>query len=163
MTTDYVSKASDICNRIYHCRPHQISVDGGNPPWFDQASSKIALIAGDDEIPYIDHNIGETVEGVGTIVAFTDDVVIVIEINAPVTRKEAPTRVISRKDLRTLEVDTVSNAIGYTGRTYPERIGAVLGYANGDTFALPYKHADQTLSAEFAALLPSLATDVRSH
>ncbi|PPH95696.1 hypothetical protein C5C56_16125 [Rathayibacter sp. AY1D1] len=159
MTVDYISKASDICNRIYRAHDGAIRVDRGNPVWFDQASSKIALIAGGNDVLYVDHSIGRTGEGVGTIVAFTQDVLIVIEIDESVSKLEAPTRIISRRDLRALEIDTVTNAIGHSGKQYPNRIGATLTYS-ADKFALPYVHADLQLCAEFAALLPSLAADV---
>ncbi|WP_166793199.1 hypothetical protein [Cryobacterium lactosi] len=151
--------ASDVCNRIYRVSESAIDVIDGNPSWFDQASSKIALIVGDAPIRYLDHNIATTDEKRAVILTFTDGVLVLIELDFDKDSPEADTRVIGRSELQGMSVGAVTNAVGYAGAEWPKRVAVSLVYG-ADTYNLPFRSYDPHLALELAALVPSLAVDL---
>jgi len=154
-----VEVASAVSSRIYAAGHFQYKDDGGirNALWYDLASTKIALIAGDAPIRYVDHNIDTGDSEQSVIVAFTDVLVIVIDLNFREKPVIAKTRVIPRSSLTSLSVGDLTNAIGRQSQAWPSKLAITLTYGDAE-FQLPFRYGSNV--AELAALVPSVALDL---
>jgi hypothetical protein len=135
-----------------------------NRSWFDQAVGSIALIAGDEEIVYIDHSINATDDTAAAIVAFTANVMIVIDVeydDAYESGKVLSTHVHGRTELSGFSIERISGAFRDESDTSPRRLSLTLEYGDR-TFALPYSQTDPYKAAELAAIVPALARDLNA-
>jgi len=161
MSENLLAVASDVCTRIYEAGDFDF-VD--NRFWYDLASSQIALIAGDSKILYIDHDINTAHSDNTTakIVAFTEDVVIIVDLtfSAGSTRngRNLGARVIGRRELSAFTVSDVTNAIGYTQDDWPKKASVTVTYGD-ETFTLPFRSYGPA-GLQVAQLAGGLAKDL---
>ena len=164
MSEKSIALASEICNRIHEAGPFAYEYDRA---WFDQASSQIALIAGDSKVLYVDHNIN----AVGNdntkalILAFTEDVIIIVDLaftaGSNDDGRNLGARVIGRKNLSSLSVGDVTNAIGFTNGDWPKRVVLTLTYGE-DSFTLPFRSHSRDEFPRLVELIPRLALDLNA-
>ncbi|MCS5721083.1 hypothetical protein N1028_02375 [Herbiconiux sp. CPCC 203407] len=157
MGTDTLKVASEVINRIYEAEA--FSIDEQNRTWLDQAATQIALIAGDDEIRFIDHEINVGSSVAGRIVAITDNLLIVADVDPESSGGLESVRIIARRSLVSLKIEQVTNAIKYEGGDWPRALRVTLGYG-GESFSLPFHKWRRHLVAEMSLLVPSLARDL---
>ncbi|PPF36350.1 hypothetical protein [Rathayibacter sp. AY1A3] len=132
----------------------------GIPYWVRQSASQIALIAGASPILYLDHSVDPYDNPIGQVVAITDAVVVVVDVNASRQNPSAVSSVFNRTAITSLVVDSVTNN-EKEGDDWPRSISVRVS-VGGKELTLPYRPYSPHLIRSLSELIPDLAKDIRA-